>query len=137
MTDEKIKCLKENLPKLDGIQGVTIVKERNKVYVDSVSPTFLVHQEIERLSNTLAVLRGMGTINDSAVAEILSEENDSKHNVRGVIRLVQIDDQNCAIDGTIDGLGTGPHALICHEYGDLSNGFKKYHWKKTIYFKLV
>lgn len=92
--------------------------------MDTNGPTFLIHQEIERLANTLVALRGMGTIMDAAVAEMLSNESRTDYQVRGVIRLVQIDDDNCAIDGTIDGLTPGDHALTVNEYGDISNEFK-------------
>ena len=39
-----------------------------------------------------------------------------------VVRFVQLDDSNCAIDGTIDGLSAGLHAITVCEYGDISNG---------------
>lgn len=37
---------------------------------------------------------------ESAVAEITNDEN-RPHNINGVIRFVQIDQDHCAIDGTI------------------------------------
>ncbi len=40
---------------------------------------------------------------DSAVAEISNEES-SAFNIKGVIRFVQLDEENCAIDGTVDGI---------------------------------
>ena len=62
---------------------------------------------------------------DSAVAEIMNDEADKAHNIKGVIRFVQLDEENCAIDGTVDGLMSGPHAIHIHEFGDLSDGFNK------------
>ena len=43
--------------------------------------------------------------------------------VEGVIRFVQVDKENCVVDGTIDGLKAfGQHALAIHECGDISEG---------------
>ena len=62
----------------------------------------MIQNEIESSTKSLAVLRGMGSNMkerlDSAVAEILNHENN---NINGVIRFVQIDNDHCAIDGTI------------------------------------
>ncbi len=49
------------------------------------------------------------TKNDSAVAEIMNGEDTQW--VRGVIRFVQLDNEKCAIDGTVDGLSPGQHAI--------------------------
>lgn len=45
--------------------------------------------------------------------------------VRGVVRLVQVDDDNCLIDGAIDGLTPGNHGLHVHECGDISQGCQR------------
>ena len=42
--------------------------------------------------------------------------------IQGVTRLVQLDEDQCVIEGTIDGLTPGSYRLAVHEYGDLSNG---------------
>lgn len=96
--------------------------------VDTVLPSATVLNEIETCTNSVAVLRGMGSKKiehlESAVAEI---QNDLSrpYNIMGVIRFVQIDQDHCAIDGTIDGLEPGQHSLHVYEYGDLSKGFEK------------
>ena len=41
---------------------------------------------------------------------------------QGVIRMVQLSNNNCVFEGTIDGLTPGQHALAIHEAGDLSLG---------------
>ena len=43
-------------------------------------------------------------------------------NVQGVTRFVQLDDDTCVVEGTIDGLTPGMHGLHVHECGDLSSG---------------
>lgn len=42
--------------------------------------------------------------------------------VRGVVRLLQVAQETCIIDGTIDGLSPGKHSLRVHQYGDISDG---------------
>lgn len=42
--------------------------------------------------------------------------------VKGLIRFVQTEPDKLVIDGTIDGLSPGRHALCVHEYGDVSEG---------------
>ena len=44
---------------------------------------------------------------------------------QGVIRLVQINNNNCIFEGTIDGLTPGQHAVAIHEAGDLSSGCER------------
>ena len=42
--------------------------------------------------------------------------------VNGLIRFVQTDEQKCVIEGTVDGLPPGHHAICVHECGDISDG---------------
>lgn len=42
--------------------------------------------------------------------------------VKGVIRMVQVNEEICVLEGTIDGLQPGEHALRIHNNGDLSQG---------------
>lgn len=46
----------------------------------------------------------------------------SSHGINGVVRFVQINDNECVVDGTIDGLSPGKHGFHVYECGDLSNG---------------
>ena len=48
-----------------------------------------------------------------------------QESIKGLIRLVQTDEQNCVIEGTIDGLPPGHHALCVHECGDVSEGCER------------
>ena len=45
-----------------------------------------------------------------------------ERNVQGVTRFVQLDEETCVVEGTIDGLSPGMHGLYVHECGDLSRG---------------
>lgn len=46
----------------------------------------------------------------------------SELGINGVIRFVQINENECVIDGTIDGLSPGKHGIHVYDCGDLSNG---------------
>jgi hypothetical protein len=132
LNQEKIQNLQAHLANKNGVSEVKFDENLKRVYIKTTLPTSIVHDEIEKSSKSLAVLKGMGSgltdsmqNIDSAVAELMS--HDSKpFNVIGVIRFVQLDENYCAIDGTIDGLSQGEHALHIHEYGDLSDVFNKY-----------
>lgn len=53
------------------------------------------------LGAAVAMLAGVGTI-------------------QGVVRFLQLSEERCLIDGTIDGLEPGPHGLHVHTLGDLT-----------------
>ena len=78
--------------------------DKNKVVIETVLPAAVVQNEIETCTNSAAVLRGMGSKTteylESAVSEIANDEN-KQFNINGVIRFVQLNNENCAIDGTI------------------------------------
>lgn len=72
----------------------------------------------------------------SAVAMLGGESGFSAAGVHGVVRMTQIDEANCIIDGTIDGLSPGKHGLHVHECGDISKGCDRYVTSSMIYFTL-
>lgn len=41
-------------------------------------------------------------------------------NIQGVVRFLQLSEETCLIDGTVDGLDPGPHGLHVHTLGDLT-----------------
>ncbi len=132
MNQEKIQNLNRHLSNRTGVSELKFDENLKRVYVKTTLPTSIIHDEIEKSSNSLAVLKGMGSgltesmqNIDSAVAE-LSSHHSKPYNVMGVIRFVQLDENYCAIDGTIDGLNQGNYALHIHEYGDLSDVFNRY-----------
>lgn len=50
----------------------------------------------------------------------------STGSINGVVRFVQINEDECVIDGTIDGLTPGNHGIHVYECGDLSNGCERF-----------
>ena len=49
------------------------------------------------------------------------------HNaIKGVTRFIQTTEQECIVDGTLDGLTPGKHGLAICESGDLSEGCERF-----------
>uniref|UniRef100_A0A8C5N405 Superoxide dismutase [Cu-Zn] n=1 Tax=Leptobrachium leishanense TaxID=445787 RepID=A0A8C5N405_9ANUR len=103
-----------------GVHGVTVNLELETVLVE----TTLSAQDIQTMlesSGRKAVLTGLGT-NESrnlgAAVAMLSGEGL----IQGVVRFLQASEDNCIIDGTLDGLSPGLHGVHIHEFGDLSEG---------------
>lgn len=119
--------------KTKGITSATINKSDNKVYVETDLPSSIIQRYIENEFNSAAILRGMGAGNWSkgkyettAAVSIISNYDELIKPIRGVVRFVQLDENNCAIDGTIDGIKTGLHSINVCEYGDLTKGCERF-----------
>ncbi|KAJ8405391.1 hypothetical protein AAFF_G00318640 [Aldrovandia affinis] len=113
-------CVNAVRTALEGAQGVQSVKidlAREEVLVESA----LTSQEVLRLIESTgrrAVLKGMGVAEqDLGVAVAMM---GGAGPVQGVVRFLQVTEDCCMIDGTIDGLEPGPHGLHVHELGDLT-----------------
>lgn len=61
---------------------------------------------------------------------------ETSSNVKGVVRMTQVDEENCVIEGTIDGLRPGAHGLNVHEYGDISEGCSR-SVQKQLFLKVI
>lgn len=130
LNEERKNILNSKLLTEPGISKLEINDKENRLYINTHLSTSIIHDKIETLTDSLAVLRGIGSVNnssdiDAAVAEINNDPNiKTIKPIIGVIRFVQLDTNNCLLDGTIDGLSPGQHAINICEYGDLSNGCK-------------
>ncbi|KAG9346658.1 hypothetical protein JZ751_006970 [Albula glossodonta] len=112
-------CVNAVRTALEGVQGVKSVKidlVKEEVLVESV----LTSQEVQALiegTGRRAVLKGMGGVEkDLGVAVAMMSGVGP---VQGVVRFLQVTENRCLIDGTIDGLEPGAHGL--HHVGDLGN----------------
>lgn len=122
MTCQKcVDAISNSLHGKEGIESFTVNLDKEQVIVETTLSTGQVQQLIEN-SGRMAILRGLGTAGSqvtnlgAAVAELRSGR------VMGVARFVQVSEDLCVIDGTIDGLSPGLHGLNIHELGDLSQG---------------
>lgn len=82
-------------------------------YVTTANTTLLIFIEVDK---------NLG----AAVAMLGGSTGYSKLGVNGVVRFVQINNNECIVDGTIDGLSPGKHGFHIYECGDLSNGCDRF-----------
>ncbi|XP_036403662.1 copper chaperone for superoxide dismutase-like [Megalops cyprinoides] len=115
--DSCVKAVRTALERAPGVQSVKIDLAREEVLVESA----LTSQEVQALIESTgrqAVLKGMGTDEkDLGVAVAMLGGTGP---VQGVVRFLQVTEDRCLVDGTIDGLEPGPHGLHVHELGDLT-----------------
>ncbi|XP_001600582.1 copper chaperone for superoxide dismutase isoform X2 [Nasonia vitripennis] len=122
MTCQKcVNAVESALSKVEGVNSYQIYFEQGSVVVETNLPHSKI-QEIIETSGRKAVLKGYGEFDISAVSMLGGNSGYSFGDlIRGVVRFVQTKD-GCIVDGTIDGLSTGPHGLHVHECGDISKG---------------
>ena len=103
-----------------GVQSVYVDADNDLVLVETTLSSSHV-QELLQATGKLVLFRGIGNATEvnvpsAAVAIFCTGE------VKGVIRIAQIDNQHCVLEGTVDGLQPGPHQVRVRQYGDLSEG---------------
>ncbi|KAK6477756.1 copper chaperone for superoxide dismutase-like isoform X1 [Huso huso] len=102
-----------------GVQSVEIDLQREEVLVD----TTLTSQEVQDLiekTGRRAVLKGVGSAAQKDLGAAVAMLSGASL-VQGVVRFLQVSDDRCLIEGTVDGLEPGPHGLHVHEFGDLTD----------------
>lgn len=121
-----VNSIQTVLSGIDGVEKVDVSLENGSVIIQSTLPSSVLHERIESTGRR-AVLRGYGPQSGlgsqtAAVAMLGGNTGYSFGSAKGVIRMIQVNDETCVIDGTIDGLSPGPHGLHVHECGDISKG---------------
>ncbi|XP_051921637.1 copper chaperone for superoxide dismutase-like [Hippocampus zosterae] len=104
-----------------GISSVSVDVGDGRVLVETSLSSGEVQALIES-THRQAILKGMGSSEEhgdlgAAVAMLAGKEG----RVRGVVRFLQLCEERCLIDGTIDGLEPGAHGLHVHALGDLTD----------------
>ncbi|KAL3878440.1 hypothetical protein ACJMK2_030790 [Sinanodonta woodiana] len=123
-----VEAVRKSLSSVEGVQIVDINLENEHVVVESSLSSAKVKELIEQTGRP-AVLKGMGSLfadtsessggQTTAAVAILEAGSDL---IKGVARFVQKNNSTCIIEGTVDGLNPGKHALCIHECGDISQG---------------
>ncbi|KAJ8281824.1 hypothetical protein COCON_G00043430 [Conger conger] len=112
-----VNSVRSALEGAPGVQSVQIDLAQEQVLVEAS----LTSQEVQRLIESTgkrAVLKGVGAAGqDLGVAVAMM---GGAGPVQGVVRFVQVSQDSCLIDGSIDGLEAGPHGLHVHALGDLT-----------------
>jgi len=104
-----------------GVRDYFIDVQTQKVLVTSSKTSDELREVIES-SGKIAVLTGCGggKVRGAAVAMLGIDGNFFTDGPKGVVRLTQLDNDNCVVEGTVDGLSPGQHGLAIHETGDTS-----------------
>ncbi|XP_064600865.1 copper chaperone for superoxide dismutase-like isoform X2 [Liolophura sinensis] len=117
-----VTAVEKVLKNTKGVKSFNVNLEKEQVLIESNLPSSRLLEIIESTGKK-AVLVGYGssTGTENLGAAVAMIESGSKL-IRGVIRFVQSDENRCVIEGTIDGLSPGHHAVCVHDMGDLTNG---------------
>ncbi|KAJ8246782.1 hypothetical protein GJAV_G00255350 [Gymnothorax javanicus] len=115
--DSCVHAVRKALEGTPGVQSVQIDLQQEQVLVDS-SLTSLEVQRLIESTGRRAVLKGVGSAEPDLGTAVAMMSGAGP--VMGVVRFVQVTQDCCLIDGTIDGLEPGPHGLHVHELGDLT-----------------
>ncbi|UJR38313.1 hypothetical protein I4U23_030983 [Adineta vaga] len=122
---EQVDQLQKILADQKDIANINIDLALKRVVLDTSIQSTKIQKLIEQSLNTDAVLLGTGkSFGAAAVSALYSNMNRPvERRVHGLVRFIQTDDEQCIIEGTIDGLSpNSPAQINIHEYGDLSNG---------------
>ncbi|XP_008426123.1 copper chaperone for superoxide dismutase isoform X2 [Poecilia reticulata] len=111
---EKVRAALEGKP---GVQSVSIDLSKEEVLVEAALTSTEVQSLIERTGRR-AVLKGIGGSKQDLGAAVAMLSGAGS--IQGVVRFLQVSEEDCLIDGTIDGLEPGPHGLHVHTLGDLT-----------------
>lgn len=91
---------------------------KEEVLVETVLTATEVQELIESTGRR-AVLKGIGGFKQADLGAAVAMLAGAGP-VQGVVRFLQLSEERCLVDGTIDGLEPGPHGLHVHTLGDLT-----------------
>ncbi|XP_061566300.1 copper chaperone for superoxide dismutase-like [Cololabis saira] len=111
---EKVRAALEDKP---GVKSVSVDIGKKEVLVESALTSAEVQALIESTGRR-AVLKGIGGSEQDLGAAVAMLAGTGS--IQGVVRFLQLSEQHCLIDGTIDGLEPGLHGLHVHTLGDLT-----------------
>ncbi|XP_061143954.1 copper chaperone for superoxide dismutase-like isoform X1 [Syngnathus typhle] len=103
-----------------GIHSVSVDVGEGRVLVETSLSSGEVQALIES-THRQAVLKGMGNVEDQDLGAAVAMLAGHEGRVQGVVRFLQLSEERCLIDGTIDGLEPGAHGLHVHALGDLTD----------------
>ncbi|XP_062240325.1 copper chaperone for superoxide dismutase-like [Platichthys flesus] len=111
---QRVRAALEGQP---GVRSVSVDVSREEVLVESSLSSVEVQALIEATGRR-AVLRGIGGSEPDLGAAVAMLAGAGQ--IQGVVRFLQVSEERCLIDGTIDGLEPGLHGLHVHSLGDLT-----------------
>ncbi|KAI9025339.1 superoxide dismutase [Phycomyces nitens] len=120
------------LQKIPGIDEFDVNLKDQRVTVQGNTPPSLISRALKDTGRTV-IVRGQGVANGqghSGAAVCIFDtfgsdpSNPVPRGTQGLARFVQIDEDTCLIDLTVEGLKPGLHGVHIHECGDISQGWK-------------
>ncbi|XP_046985626.1 copper chaperone for superoxide dismutase [Schistocerca americana] len=121
--DSCVEKIRKCLTNVDGISKFDVSLKDESVVLETTLPTSEILEKLES-TGCRAVLKGYGggVCKTAAVAMVGNDCGRADGHIKGVIRFLQLDNDTCVIDGTIDGLEPGKHGIHVYECGDISDG---------------
>ncbi|CAF2108899.1 unnamed protein product [Rotaria magnacalcarata] len=121
---EQVDRIQKLLSDQNEIENVNIDLSSKRIVLNTTLQSSKIQKLIEDSLDINAVLFGTGKSLGAAVSALYSNMNRPlERRVHGLVRFIQTDDEQCIIEGTVDGLLPNTSARInIHEYGDLSDG---------------
>ncbi|XP_064623590.1 copper chaperone for superoxide dismutase-like isoform X2 [Lineus longissimus] len=116
-----VTAIRNSLEGQDGIQSFSIDLPTETVVVETSLPSQVI-QDIMETTGRRAVLKGMGNTLGQSLGAAVSIMDRKDTPVTGMTRIVQLNEDTCLFEGTIDGLLPGEHGVFVHELGDMSEG---------------
>ncbi|XP_062372251.1 copper chaperone for superoxide dismutase [Sardina pilchardus] len=115
--DSCVNAVRSTLENQPGVQAVQVDLGKEQVLVEASLTAQEVQQLIESTGRR-AVLKGIGSGQQDLGAAVAMLSGCGP--VQGVVRFLQLSEERCLIDGTVDGLQPGSHGLHVHHLGDLT-----------------
>ncbi|OZJ03675.1 hypothetical protein BZG36_03538 [Bifiguratus adelaidae] len=128
--DSCVQDVSKVLQGLPEVQRFDIDLDQQRVVVEGTAPPSRLSRLLKDTGRTV-IVRGQGVVNGThagaavCIFDMYSHPAGTpkpKREPKGLARLVQIDNQTCLIDITVEGLSPGKHGIAIHECGDISNG---------------
>lgn len=122
-----VNSVKSALAPVPGIQSLDISLQNKTVTIEATAPPSLLFRTLHS-TGISTVLRGQSSKTQHLGAAVCIFESFpgakgwAQTNNKGLARLVQVDDENCLVDVTVDGIPQGEHSVTVHECGDISGG---------------
>eukprot|EP00009_Paramoeba_aestuarina_P008267 CAMPEP_0201525554 /NCGR_PEP_ID=MMETSP0161_2-20130828/28642_1 /ASSEMBLY_ACC=CAM_ASM_000251 /TAXON_ID=180227 /ORGANISM="Neoparamoeba aestuarina, Strain SoJaBio B1-5/56/2" /LENGTH=243 /DNA_ID=CAMNT_0047925527 /DNA_START=60 /DNA_END=791 /DNA_ORIENTATION=+ len=117
-----VKAVKDALADEKDIEILEIDISSQRVVLQGEAPVEKICQKIKD-AGLAVVVRGQGTeSNLGAAVSILGTADPT--DVKGLVRIVQLDKETCLIDVSVTGVTPGKHGIAIHTFGDFTRDWE-------------
>ncbi|KAF9438585.1 hypothetical protein BGZ76_006637 [Entomortierella beljakovae] len=128
-----VSDVKNVLEGADGIKKFDINLKEQRVVVEGSAPPSIVSRLLKNTGKTV-IVRGSGLaqgehsgaavcILDINQVDLIHTTLPSSKKPYGLVRFLQVDQETCVVDVTVQNLTPGEHGIHIHELGDTSGGY--------------